>query len=140
MIASAMLGLRPVVLDPHLVAAQIDVDDGAVDAPPALPPDEHQLIVTVRIVGDELHLDVALGRSEPRVLCQHLAHDRRVSARIYHTHRRTSSAIGSNTISRSGNASWSVRPSSEESNDSYTAAGTASTSERPGWLLRKSVS
>lgn len=73
--------LLSVVLDPDLINAQVDVDDDAVDAAPPLPPNVEEFEVAPRLVGDELGLDLTLGRREGCVLFEDGADDRAVRRR-----------------------------------------------------------
>jgi hypothetical protein len=70
--------LGAVVLDPDVVAAQVDMNDDTVHAAPALPAAIEKLEVAARFVGDVLDLDLTLRGGEGCTLYEHRANDRAV--------------------------------------------------------------
>jgi hypothetical protein len=64
-----------IVLDPHLAALDIDVDDGAMNPANTIPTDVHQLIVVTFGVFDDFGLNLAMGRFVPRIFGYDVAND-----------------------------------------------------------------
>src|SRR4051812_28969055 len=71
--------LGPIILDPRFIAPQVDVDHAAVDAMNTLPPGIHQLVMALRVVENQLRLDVSRGGPEPGVILDHAPHGESVS-------------------------------------------------------------
>src|SRR4051794_29015882 len=60
-----------IMLDPDLVAFEIDMDDSAVHPLLPVPSNVHELIVARSIVEHRLDLDLAVGRLELRIVLDH---------------------------------------------------------------------
>src|SRR4051794_20639279 len=61
----------PIVLNPDLIAPDVDVDHAAVDAMNPLPAGVHELVMVLRLVEDQLRLNVARGGPEVGVALDH---------------------------------------------------------------------
>src|SRR5262249_11759094 len=91
-----------VVLNPDLAVLDVKVDDGAVDAPDAVPADVHHLVMVLLGVHDRLRVDLAVGRLIARILLDQAAYDLPVA--LYSIHRTTLCCCASNT--RRWSCSW----------------------------------
>jgi hypothetical protein len=91
-------GAGAVVLDPHFAVADVNVDDGAVDAVLAVPAHLHHLVVIAFVIHDGFRPDVAARRLVGGVLLDQSAHDHAISVQLIH--RTTFCCWGSKTRTR----------------------------------------
>src|SRR5262249_54922016 len=72
--------VRPVVLNPYLVADDVDVEDRAVDALDAVPADVQEFKMVTFRIHDQLRIDLAIRRLVPGVFRENLTNDPAVVA------------------------------------------------------------
>src|SRR5262245_36986567 len=76
--------VRPVVLNPYLVADDVDVDDRAVNALDAVPTDVQEFIMVAFRIHDELGIDLAVRRPVTSVFRETLANDPAITIQPIH--------------------------------------------------------